>query len=414
MSEYRIAGIDIHKKMLAVVVADVAVEGNYTFERQTFGTTSDHLHTLIQWLAARNVQEAVMESTAQYGKPVWRELETELGACKLHLAQAFSNRAPKGRKEDFRDAERLVRRFVAGELTLSFVPVAEQQLWRTVSHSKHQLTRDKVRLANQLEALLEDCRIKLSSMVSQLMGASSRRMLKALAEGETDPAKLAAMADCRIHAGAEQLCNALNAAATLDPARRTLLKITLERLELLEKQIEQLEALLAELLHKHSDAVARLAEIPGLGVDSAQQIIAEVGPAAAVFASAGNLASWVGVCPGREESAGVSKSDQSPKGNQTMRRVLNQCANAAVKAKGSIFEVYYSRVVPRLGHNKAIWSVAHKLCTVAWLVLKRNEPYKELVPRPNVQAARRRASRLAAQLRRRGYTVIPLSTEVRA
>jgi transposase len=414
MSDYRIAGIDVHKKMLAVVVADVAGEGNYTFERQMFGATSDQLQALTRWLAERNVKEAVMESTAQYWKPVWREIEAGLSPCKLHLAQAFSNRAPRGRKEDFRDAERLVRRHVAGELTLSFVPGAEQQLWRTVAHTKHQLTRDKARLANQFEALLEDCHIKLSSVVSQLLGVSSRRMLKALAQGETDPAKLAAMADSNLRAGAGKLCLALSAAATLDPARRKLLKITLERLDLLEKQIGELETLLAELLRKHSDAVARLAEIPGLGVDSAQQIIAEVGPEAATFATADNLASWVGVCPGREVSAAVSASDRSPKGNQAMRRVLNQCANAAVKAKGSIFEVYYARGVPRLGHNKAVWSVAHKLCTVVWVVLHGKKSYKEFGPRPNLQAVRKRASRLATQLRRMGYTVIPPSTEVLA
>jgi transposase len=329
------------------------------------------------------------------------------------LLRRFSNRAPRGRKEDFRDAERLVRRYVAGELTLSFVPDAEQQLWRTVSHSKYQLTRDKARLANQLEALLEDCRIKLSSVVSQILGVSSRRMLKALAQGETDPATLAAMADSNLRAGAETLCRALSAAATLDPSRRKLLKITLERLELLEKQIGELETLLTDLLRKHSDAVARLAEIPGLGVDSAQQIIAEVGPEAATFATAGKLASWVGVCPGREESAAVSVSDRSPKGNQATRRVLNQCANAAVKAEGTAFEVYYSRVVSRLGHNKAVWSVAHKLCIVVWILLHEKKRYEEFGPRPNLQAAKKRASRLARQLRGMGYTVIPPSTEVR-
>ncbi len=411
MSGYRIAGIDVHKKMLAVVVTDVAVEGNFTFERQIFGSTSDQLQALIRWLAERNVQQAVMESTAQYWKTVWRELEAELNSCELHLAQAFSNRAPRGRKEDFRDAERLVRRFVAGELTLSFVPGAEQQTWRTVTHTKHQLTRDKARLANQLEALLEDCRIKLSSVVSQLLGVSSRRMLKALAHGETDPAKLAAMADPNLRAGAEKLCIVLSAAATLDPSRRKLLKIALERLEFLEQQIGELEALLAELLRPYSDMVARLAEIPGIGVDSAQQIIAEVGPEAATFPTSDNLASWVGVCPGRQESAAVSVSDRSPKGNQAMRRILNQCANAAVKAKGSIFEAYYSRVVPRLGNNKAVWSVAHKICTVVWVVLHGKKRYIEFGPSPNLQAVRKRASRLATQLRRLGYTVIPPAPE---
>ena len=237
-------------------------------------------------------------------------------------------------------------------------------------------------------------------------------MVKALAQGEKDPAQLAALADAGLQATPEQLRDALGAAATLDPERRSLLLMMLERLELIERQIAKLDTLMGSLLRKHSDAVARLAEIPGLGVDSAQQIIAEVGPQAAAFPSSGQLASWVGICPGREESAAVSKSDRSPKGNRAMRRILNQCANAAVKAKGSVFEVFYHRVVSRLGHKKAIWAVAHRLCRVAWIILHQCVRYHEHGPRPNLQAVRKRASRLAAQLRRLGYTIIPPSSEV--
>jgi transposase len=407
MSVYRIAGIEVHKKMLAVVVADVAGEGEYVFERRQFGATPGELDKLTDWLTGLEVKEAVMESTAQYWKPVWRKLE---GKYRLHLAQAQSNRAPRGRKEDFRDAERLVRRQVAGELILSFVPDPEQRLWRTVTHTKLQLTRDKVRLTNQLEALLEDCRIKLSGFVSQLLGASSRRMLKALAEGETDAARLAALADAGLRATPVQLLDALAAAATLDPARRGLIRLTLQRLELMEKQIAQLDTMIAKLLHEPSEAVLRLTEIPGVGVDSAQQIIAEVGPDAAVFPSSPQMASWVGVCPGRQESAAVSKSDRSPKGNRAMRRILAQCANAAVRAKGSAFEVFYRRIVPRLGHNKAIW-LAHRLCRVAWKVLRQHLRYREIGPRPNLEAVRKRASRLATQLRQLGYQVTPPHTE---
>jgi transposase len=408
MSEYRIAGIDVHKKMLAVVVADVTGEGDYLFERVQFGTTPDQLRALAGWLRQRNVKEAVMESTAQYWKPVWRELE---GCCQLHLAQAQSNRAVRGRKEDFRDAERLVRRHVAGELILSFVPGSEQQLWRTITHTKLQLTRDKVRLTNQLEALLEDCRVKLSILVSDLPGVSSLRILRALAEGETDPAQLAMLADAGLRADAGQLRDALSAAVTLDSARRNLLLMTLQRLELIGHHMAKLDVLLGNLLRKHSDAVVRLAEIPGLGVDSAQQIIAEVGPGAATFPSAGHMASWVGICPGREESAAVSRSNRSPKGNRAMRRILSQCAHAAVKAKGSVFEVFYRRVVSRLGHKKALWAVAHRICRVVWLVLHQRLRYQENGPRPNLQAVRKRASRLSAQLRRLGYTVIPPTAE---
>jgi len=139
MDSYRIAGIDVHKKMLAVVVADAAREGAFEFVKRKFGTMESDLRELREWLASQQVREVVMESTAQYWKPVWFELEPH---CKLHLAQAQSNRAPKGRKRDFKDAERLARRHIAGELILSFVPKPEQRLWRTITRSKNQLTRD--------------------------------------------------------------------------------------------------------------------------------------------------------------------------------------------------------------------------------------------------------------------------------
>ena len=155
------------------------------------------------------------------------------------------------------------------------MPDAEQRLWRTVTRKKYQLRRDRARLQNQLESLLEEAHIKLSSLVSDLLGASARRMLKALADGETSPAALAALADQKLRATPEQLCDALGACTDLKPVYRRLLKMALEQLQLLEQQIAQLDQELATLLHPHQDAVQRLAEVPGLGVDSAQQIIAE-------------------------------------------------------------------------------------------------------------------------------------------
>jgi transposase len=371
---YRIAGIDVHKKMLAVVVADVEVEGEYQFERRLFGSNPDHLRLLANWLIEQQVEEVVMESTAQYWKPVWGALEqywkptgqeregTGPMSGTLHLAQAQSNRGPRGRKKDFPDAERLVKRLVANELILSFVPDAEQRLWRTVMRRKYQLTRNRVQLQNRLEALLEEAHIKLSSLVSDLLGASARRMLKALADGETDPAALASLADKNLRATPAQLCDALGACTELHPVYRRLLKMFLEELQLIDQQTGQLDKEMATLLSQDQAAVERLAEVPGLGVDSAQQIIAEVGAKAATFASAKHLSSWVGACPGDEESAGVSKSHRSPKGNRHMRRILNQCANAAAKSKGTIFQIVYGRLVSRLGHNQTIGAIAHRLC----------------------------------------------------
>jgi transposase len=414
---YRIAGIDVHKKMLAVVVSDVEIEQEYQFERRLFSSSPEQLRSLATWLLEQEVEEAVMESTAQYWKPVWEALERywkpirqkREGASRtsgtLHLAQAQSNRGPRGRKKDFRDAERLVKRLVARELTLSFVPDAEQRLWRTVTRRKYQLTRDHVRLQNQLESLLEETHIKLSSLVSDLLGVSARRMLKALADGETNPAALAALADRKLRATPEQLCDALGACTDLKPVYRRLLKMVLEQLQFLEQQIGQLDQEMASLLSQHQHAVQRLAEVPGLGVDSAQQIIAEVGATAATFPSEKQLSSWVGACPGDDESAGVNYSHRSPKGNRPMRRILNQAANAAVKTKGSIFEMVYGRLVPRLGHNQTIGAIAHRLCRLIWKILHQEVCYEERGPAVSKRSIQNRTTKMIRQLRSLGYRV---------
>jgi transposase len=414
---YRIAGIDVHKKMLAVVVSDVEIEQEYQSERRLFSSSPEQLRSLATWLLEQEVEEAVMESTAQYWKPVWEALERywkpirqkREGASRtsgtLHLAQAQSNRGPRGRKKDFRDAERLVKRLVARELTLSFVPDAEQRLWRTVTRRKYQLTRDHVRLQNQWESLLEETHIKLSSLVSDLLGVSARRMLKALADGETNPAALAALADRKLRDTPEQLCDALGACTDLKPVYRRLLKMVLEQLQFLEQQIGQLDQEMASLLSQHQHAVQRLAEVPGLGVDSAQQIIAEVGATAATFPSDKQLSSWVGACPGDDESAGVNYSHRSPKGNRPMRRILNQAANAAVKTKGSIFEMVYGRLVPRLGHNQTIGAIAHRLCRLIWKILHQEVCYEERGPAVSKRSIQNRTTKMIRQLRSLGYRV---------
>jgi transposase len=416
---YRIAGIDVHKKMLAVVIADIEVESGYRFERRQFGSNPEELRRLCTWLLEREVEEVVMESTAQYWKPVWGALERYWKAlCEkregagamtgtLHLAQAHSNRAPRGRKKDFADAERLVKRLVAQELVLSLVPDAEQRLWRAVMRRKYQLTRNRVQFQNRLESLLEEAHIKLSSLVSDLLGVSARRMLKALAQGETDPQVLAAMADRRLRATPAQLCDAMGACAELNDVYRRLLQMAVEELELMEEQMGKLDREMAGLLRQHQEAVTRLAEVPGLGVDSAQQIIAEVGATAATFPSDKQLSSWVGACPGDEESAGKSKSHRSPKGNRHMRRILNQCANAAVKAKGSIFEHVYRRQVIRLGHKQTIGAIAHRLCRLIWMILHKGIRYQERGPQASQKARQIRATRMIRELRSLGYQVAP-------
>ena len=414
---YKIASIDVHKAMLAAVNSDVEVVGEFEFERRQFGTTDGGLHQLVDWLIEQQVDEVVMESTAQYWKAVWAALERywkpvvqkREGARpttgSLHLAQAQSNRARRGRKRDFTDAERLLKRLVANELVLSLVPDPEQRLWRTIARAKKQQIGNRVQLQNRLEALLEEAYIKLSCFVSDLLGLSARRMLKALADGETDPEAVAALADNRLRATPNQLSDALGACRELNPVYRRLIKAVLEELELIDKHISRLDQEMADLLRPYQEQVQRLAEVPGLGPDSAQQIMAQVGATAATFPSGKALSSWVGVCPGDNESAGVNSSSRCPKGNRTMRSLLNQAANAAIKYKGGIFQIIYRRYVSRLGHKQTIGVVAHRLCHLIWKILHQGVRYDERGPDVNRRSQHQRTRRMIYELRKLGYRV---------
>jgi transposase len=398
---YTIAGIDIHKKVVMVVATDVTVEGEWLLQSARFGTTAQERQHLVEWLRERGVQEVVMESTAQYWKPVWLELEPHVG--RLHLAQAHSNRAPKGRKHDFGDAERLVRRLVAGELRLSFVPDAEQRQWRGLERGKLQVVRDRVRLHNQLEALLEETRMKLSSVLSDLLGQSGRRILQALAEGHTDPVQLAALGDDRLKCSKEELADALR--GQFEPIHRQLLQMFLERLAVLDRHLQRFDELIGEALQEHAQAVIRLAEIPGFGPDSAQQLIAEIGPEVKAFPSAGEFAAWIGICPGSDESAEQNRSSHSPKGNPFVRRLFTQAAQAAVKKQGSHFQSVFRRWLPRLHYQGAIWAVGHKLARLVWKILHDRVHYIEQGEEPNPRAKKRRAQKMVQALRRMGYKV---------
>ncbi|HYL76733.1 MAG TPA: IS110 family transposase [Bryobacteraceae bacterium] len=404
---YKIAAIDIHKKVLMVVVASTAAEvadaagAAVEFEQRKFGAGADQRNQVVSWLQHHQVQEVVMESTAQYWKPVWLDLEPHFG--KLHLAQAQSNRAPKGRKNDFVDAKRLARRLLAGELILSYVPEPEQRQWRLISRGRLQLVRERVRLHNQLEALLEEARIKLSSVISNLLGVSGRRILTALSKGESDPVKLAELGDDGLKCSKQQLADALKGSPAAGHIE--LLKLHLERLELLDKQIEELSQMSAKALLAHQNAVVRVAKVPGFGVESAQQMIAEIGVDAEAFESAGALASWAGMCPGSNISAEQNHSSRCPKGNRYVRRLLSEAAQAAVKKKGSHFQNVFRRFLPKLGYKGAIWVVAHRLARLVWKILHDGVNYIEQAQETNPRAKKRRVRKLAQSLRNLGYQV---------
>jgi transposase len=400
-----VAGIDVHKRMLAVVV--VTLRGQeMEYQQRKFATSYSELEELIEWLHQLQVSEIAMESTAQYWRPVWIALE---GQFRLHLAQPRSTLAPRGRKSDFADATRIVRRLLAQDLTLSYVPDREQRQWRTMTRMRVRMSTQQVRLRNQMEGLLEEGRIKLSSVVSDLLGVSGRKILWAMVKGASDPQQLAALASYKLSTPAAQLQESLR--GDLDVGQRLLLKMLLEQWEQLAEHIAQLEIQMTHALQGWQLATQRLLEIPGISHVAAQQIIAEVGPEASAFLAPGKLASWVGVCPGLQESAEVSYSSRSAKGNPMLRRLLTQCAWAAVKVKGSIFEQKFRTLLPRLGAKPAIWAIAHRLLRVIWKVLHDKVAYIErgiLDP----EALERRRKRYVRQLRKLGFavTLTPLET----
>lgn len=393
-----VAAIDVHKRMLAVVVAELRQE-QIEYRQRKFGTTHGELEQLADWLRQQQVTEVAMESTAQYWRPVWMALE---GRFRLHLAQPRSTLAPRGRKSDFADATRIVRRLLAEDLTLSYVPDREQRQWRTMTRMRVRMTTQQTRLRNQMEGLLEEGRIKLSSVISDLVGVSGRAILWAMVRGMVDPGELAALASQRLRTPTAQLEEALR--GRLDPASRLLLKMLLEQWEQFQTHIEQLEMHMITALQNWEQATTRLLEIPGISRVAAQQIIAEVGPEARAFLAPEKLASWVGVCPGTNQSAEVSYSARSAKGNPMLRRLLTQCAWAAVKVKDSIFDQKFRALLPRLGAKAAIWAIAHRLLRVIWKVLHDKVQYVEQGILDPASVERRR-NRYVRQLRKLGYAV---------
>ena len=400
------AGIDVHKRMLVVVVLD-STDPEQDVAVKRFGATHSQLAELSAFLRAHRVAEVAMESTAQYWRPVWMALEGEFA---LTLAQARSTRAPRGRKWDEADARRIARRLLADDLTVSYVPGPEQRDWRLLARTRIAMSGMLVEIRNQMEQVLEQAQIKLTSVVSDVLGVSGRRMLRAIIDGERDVERLAALAHRTLRASREELADALNGAPTA--AQCLVLKLYLDQIETLERDMAVLEQELAQAQSSHAGAIARLCAMPGFSACAAQQVIAEVGPRAEAFASAAKLASWIGVCPGQQESAGVVTSARSAKGNRTLRRLFAQIAWAAIASKGSEAARRYRRWLPSKGAAKAAWAVAHYMVRVTWKILHDAVDY---VP-PDAsaldrRAVMRRANRVAADLRRLGFTITitPLS-----
>ena len=278
--------------------------------------------------------------------------------------------------------------------------------WRLLTRTRYPLVCERGRAQSQIEGLLEDAQIKLSSVITDLLGASGGRILEALAQqqGQHDPAKLAELGHVKLRASREELTDALD--GRWGERHRFLLGLHLERIRQLDLRIEQIQQQTAAAMQSCQEAVARLIQVPGIRTEGALQMLAEIGPTAAAFPSPEQMASWVGVCPGQQESAGQSYSQRSGKGNWQMRRLLSQAAHAASHAKGSFFESLYRRLVVKIGPQKAIWAVAHRLCRLIWKILHQAIQYREQgALTANPKSIRRRQQKLVAEFRQLGFQV---------
>jgi transposase len=371
-SVYRlVAGIDVHKKMLAVVVGRPAGE-QVEYRKRKFGTTRGEIQHLGAWLRAQAVSEVVMESTAQYWRPVWYGLE---GHFRLHLTHPLKTRARPGRKSDFRDAQRLADRWSSGDLEESFVPDSEQRAWRWLTRTRVQLKKKLGVIHSHVEGLLEQGGIKLSAVVSDLFGVSGWAMLEHISHGVTDLEVLAGEARGALRKKDAELKEAL--AGKLEPVYRLLLRQHMDQVRLLRRQVEEINQALAEAMKEQVVELHRLGKIPGVDLYAAQELVSEIGPKAAAFASAEQFASWAGVGPGSQESAGVNYSHRSAKENRYLRRLLCQIAWAAIHTKDTFFAALFARLKPRVQGKGAAWAVAHRIAKIVWLILHQQVEYHE-------------------------------------
>jgi transposase len=388
------AGLDVHLRTV-VACARLTSGGQVSHHQQTFASTSEGLEALRGWLQSLGCTHVAMEATGVYWKPVWHVLE---GHFELTLANARRLRHVPGRKSDTSDARWLADLLACGLVAQSFVAPAPIQELRDLTRTRTQMVREISRHTQRITKVLEDANLKLSAVVSQVLGGTGRKVLKALIAGETNSETLTDLRHNSIKVSREEFAAALR--GRLTEHHRFLLRMHLEQIEHLEKAVADLEAQIAKQTQPFRRQVELLITIPGIQQTAACAMLAEHGAEMRVFPSAAHLVSWTGICPRQEESAGKKKSTRIRGGDKWLRAVLVQSAWAAVRAKHTALSVQYYRLKARRGPQKAIVAVAASILTCAYHVLLRDQPYqdwnvlREMPPTVRARAAKRLVSRL--------------------
>jgi transposase len=368
----RCAGLDVHKDVV-MACTRVADGGKVVREVKSFGTTTSGLFELAEWLVDAGCTHVVMEATGVYWKPVWHVLE---GSFDLTLANAQHVRNVPGRKSDVNDATWLADLLAHGLVRGSFVPPAPVQEMRDLTRTRKQLVREVAQHTQRIQKTLEDANVKLSSVITSIMGATGRAILDAIVAGEVDPTHLAALAHPRIQASREELVEALRGKVTAH--HRFMLKLHLEQIDSLQKAVRELEARMGDALEPFREQVERLKTIPGVSDVVAQVIASEVGLDMSRFPTAGHLVSWAGLCPRMDESAGKRRSTRVRKGAPWLKTTLVTAAWAAARKKNGYLRALFLRLKSRRGAKKAIIAVAASILTAVYHMLARQTAYQDL------------------------------------
>jgi transposase len=402
----RCCGLDVHKKLVVACVftpEQVGADGQPQPVLKRFGTMTEDLAALAQWLAEQAVTQVALESTGVYWQPVWNILE-EHGGFELLLVNARHIKAVPGRKTDVKDAQWLAELLRHGLVRASFVPDRAQRELRELTRYRTALIEERTAHVNRLQKSLESANIKLAAVASDVTGVSARAMLAQLVAGADDPAAVADLAVGRLRDKLPALERAL--VGRFGEHHRYLVPRILAAIDFLDGEIADLDARVAELERPFADAVERVDAIPGVGTRVAEVLLAEIGPDAARFPTARHLASWAGLCPGNHESAGKHLSGKTRKGNRAIRRALVQAAHAAGRARRTYLGAQYHRLAGRRGKKKAAVAVAHTILVIAYHLLTRTTSYTDLGPdyfdRRNTDALERQ---LVKRLERLGNKV---------
>jgi len=365
----RCAGLDVHKK--TVVACAITPVGK---EIRTFGTMTEDLLGLVEWLAELGIRDVGMESTGVYWKPVYNLLEA--AGMVPTVSNARQIKSVPGRKTDVKDAQWIAELHRHGLLPTSFIPSRDQRELRELVRYRKSLVRERSAEANRLQKVLEGANIKLASVATDVLGRSGREMLAGLAAGNEDIEQLAGLARGRLVEKRQELLRALR--GVMGAHQRFMLGEQLAHIAEIEARIARLDEEIGHRLHPFAEALANLQTIPGVGRRVAESLVAEIGVDMSRFPTAKHLASWAKLCPGNNESAGKRKSGRTGHGNNWLKTSLTEAAWAASRSKGNYLRAQYSHLARRIGARRATVAVAHSILTAAYYVLRDNVPYRDL------------------------------------